>query len=251
MKVLTEERKQKILTELDHNGTVQIRQLTAQLNASESTIRRDLEDLAKDGVLKRVHGGAQKISSLRDEPGVREKATANTAAKVAIARSAAAMISSGDLIFIDAGTTAAQMIPLLKEKDVTVVTTGVDNASLLADYGVSTILLGGTVKPLTKAVIGAEAARSLSLYRFNIAFLGTNGVHARYGCTTPDPEEAATKRVAIEQAARTVILADTSKFGSTSFAKIIGINDATIITNSLAALDPSFKQFTNIKEATI
>ncbi|WP_155286142.1 DeoR/GlpR family DNA-binding transcription regulator [Lacticaseibacillus zhaodongensis] len=249
--MLTEERKQRILTEIDRNGTVQIRQLTAELNASESTIRRDLGELAKDGLLKRVHGGAQRISSLRDEPGVQEKATAHTAAKVAIARSAAAMINSGDLIFLDAGTTSAQMIPLLRDKDVTVVTTGVDNASLLADYGINTILLGGMVKPLTKAVIGAEAARSLSLYRFNIAFLGTNGVHAQYGCTTPDPEEAATKRVAIAQAARTVILADTSKFGATSFAKIIGINEATIITNSLAALDSSFTQFANIKEATL
>ena len=251
MKVLTEERKQRIFTDIDRNGVVQIRDLIAQLDASESTVRRDLGELAKEGLLRRVHGGAQKVSSLRDEPGVQEKATTHTTAKAAIARAAANMVQDGDLIFLDAGTTTAQMVPLLQDKDVTVVTTGVDNASLLADYGIKTIMIGGTIKPLTKAMIGAQAAQQLAQYRFNSAFIGANSVHIDYGCTTPDPEEAATKRVAISQAACTYTLADASKFGNVSFAQIALVATTTIITDDFAAIDPAFTKLDNIKEATL
>jgi DeoR family fructose operon transcriptional repressor len=142
------------------------------------------------------------------------------------------------------------MVPLLQGKDVTVVTTGVDNASLLADYGVKTIMLGGTIKPLTKAIIGAAATQQLAQYRFNSAFIGANSVHIDYGCTTPDPEEAATKRVAIGQSAASFILADASKFGNVSFAQIAPLASTTIITDDFAAIDSEFTKLDNIKEAT-
>lgn len=237
------------MTDIDQQGVVQIRELINQLDASESTIRRDLSELAREGLVRRVHGGAQKVSSLRDEPGVQEKATAHTTAKSAIARTAAAEVNDGDLIFLDAGTTTAQMVPLLQDRDVTVVTTGVDNASLLADYGIKTIMIGGTLKTLTKAMIGAEAAQQLAQYRFDSAFVGANGIHVDYGCTTPDPEEAATKRVALGQAAQTFILADASKFGGVSFAQIAPLTSTCIITDDFSAIDAEFKQFDNLKEA--
>lgn len=247
--MLTEERKRRILTELDHDGVVQLRNLTTMLNASESTVRRDLGELENEGLLRRVHGGAERTGSLTAEAGVQEKSTVNTASKLAIARAAVKLIDDDAMIFLDAGTSTAAMIPLLRGKNVTVVTIGVDNASMLADYGIKTILLGGTVKPLTKAVIGAEAVRELSQYRFNVAFLGTNGVHAIYGTTTPDPEEAAVKRVAAAQSAKSVVLADSSKFGAVSFAQILPISDALIITNDVSQLDDSFSRLKNIQEA--
>lgn len=248
--MLTEERKHKIMTELDRFGVVQLRQLTEQLDASESTIRRDLGELEKAGLLRRIHGGAEKIASLTAEAGVQEKATIHTAAKMAIAQKAVALVQDDSLLFLDAGTTTGAMIPLLRNKAITVVTPGVDNASQLADYGIKTILLGGSVKPLTKAVIGAEAVRSLSQYRFNYAFLGANAVHLDYGATTPDPEEAATKRVAAQQSAQTIILADSSKFGAVSFAQILPFQDATFITDDLSQLDDTFADCANLKEAS-
>lgn len=248
--MLTEERKQRILTAVDRNGTVQIRELIDQLDASESTVRRDLGELAKEGLLRRVHGGAQKLSSLRDEASVHDKATANTSAKVAIAQAAATFIQEGDLIFLDAGTTAAQMIPLLRGRDVTVVTTGVDNASLLADYEIKAIMLGGTIKPLTKAIIGAQAVQQLAQYRFNLAFVGANSIQRDAGCTTPDPEEAATKRVALGQAKDGYILADHTKFGNVSFAQIAPLTACTIITDDRSQLSTDFTTLANIKEAT-
>ena len=150
--MLTEERKRRILTELDHDGVVQLRNLTTMLNASESTVRRDLGELENEGLLRRVHGGAERTGSLTAEAGVQEKSTVNTASKLAIARAAVKLIDDDAMIFLDAGTSTAAMIPLLRGKNVTVVTIGVDNASMLADYGIKTILLGGMVKPLTKAV---------------------------------------------------------------------------------------------------
>lgn len=248
--MLTEERQRLILDELDRTGVVRLRDLMAQLDASESTLRRDLSDLANAGHLQRVHGGAQKISTLRTEVGVREKATAHTAAKSAIARAAANLLQPGDLIFLDAGTTTAALIPLLKDKDITVITSGVDNASLLADYGVQTLMLGGTLKPLTKAVIGAVAAQALARYRFDWAFVGANGVAVTAGVTTPDPEEAATKRMALGQAAHGVILADASKFNATSFAQIAPLATYSLITAG-APLPPEFATFSNIQEASI
>lgn len=160
------------------------------------------------------------------------------------------MIPNHATIFLDAGTSTGQMIPLLVGKDITVVTTGVDNASQLADYQVATRMLPGTVKPATKALIGATTAHAMAACHFDLAFLGTNGVHLKYGLTTPDEEEAAIKRVAIERATQTVVLADPSKFGQVSFAKFGDLADATILTTALGQLAQYYEDQPTIKEVT-
>ena len=97
-------------------------------------------------------------------------------------------------------------------------------------------------------MIGATTAEALNHYRFDVAFIGTNGVHPEFGLTTPDPEEAVIKRLAIHQASKPVILADPSKFEQVSFVRFADISDATILTSSLQGLPTSYQRFENIKE---
>jgi DeoR family transcriptional regulator, fructose operon transcriptional repressor len=246
--VLTEERRQYILAQLQQHTVIKSKALMAALDASESTIRRDLDELEAAGELKRIHGGAKRINGLGDEPDVASKSAQNLRAKQTIAQAAVRQIEPDDLIFLDAGTTTAQLIPFLADIGVTVITTGVDNASLLADYQISTLMLCGMVKPTTKALIGATTAEALNHYRFDVAFIGTNGVHPEFGLTTPDPEEAVIKRLAIHQASKPVILADPSKFEQVSFVRFADISDATILTSSLQGLPTSYQRFENIKE---
>jgi DeoR family transcriptional regulator, fructose operon transcriptional repressor len=121
----------------------------------------------------------------------------------------------------------------------------------LIEHQITTYVVGGLVKPKTKALVGSGALNSLSSYRFDKCFMGINGIHLDAGFTTPDPEEAAVKRLAISLSQEVFILADYSKFNEASFSKVADLNEAVIITNELdedAAYD--FEDKTNIRVVT-
>lgn len=234
MKVLAEERQQHILQMLKENNVVKLQEIREQTNCSESSARRDLQLLEEKGLLVRVHGGAKIKHSLQRELDMSGKASKNTTQKEVIAKAAAKLVEAEDVIYLDAGTTTLAMIPYLNKPELTVVTNGVMHASLLADQNVRTILVGGELKNTTKAIIGVKAVSSLTQFRFNKAFLGINGIHPRYGFTTPDPNEAAVKTAALEQSEECFVLADPSKFDNVSFVKVAELSQATIITSSLS-----------------
>lgn len=246
--MLTEERQRFILEQLEQTPVVKLKDLMTALGASESTIRRDLGELEDAGKLRRIHGGAERLAKTQSEPSVQEKATQHLMAKAQIAKAAAAMVPPHACIFLDAGTTTAQMIPLLTGRDVTVVTTGVDNASALADANIEAYILGGKIKSATKATVGAETVNGLQKRHFDYAFLGTNGIHPKFGLTTPDAEEAVVKTTAINQSHTAVVLADASKFGEVSNALFAKINQVVIITPELAQLSPIYADYPNIQE---
>lgn len=246
MKLLTSERQRRILAALAREPVIKSQDLMRDLEASESTIRRDLDELEAAGKLRRIHGGAERLNGATVEPSVQEKANQFIAEKQAIAQAAVTAVQSNCTLFLDAGTTTAQLIPLLAELPVTVVTTGVDNASLLADHGISTLILGGRLKSATKATVGAKTVSALQSRYFDIAFIGTNGVHPQYGLTTPDEEEAMVKQTAIAQAKRSIVLADPSKFGQISYARFASVTGPEIITT--APLAGTYKEFSNIRE---
>lgn len=234
MKVLAEERHQIILNLLKTNSIVKLQDICEQTQCSESSARRDLQLLEEQGLLVRVHGGAKIKYSLQRELDMTGKASRNTQEKAAIATAAQAHVQAEDVIYLDAGTSTLALISLLDPSlQLTVVTNGVMHASLLADRGIRTILVGGELKNTTKAIVGVEAVEALKKYRFNKAFLGINGIHPKYGYTTPDPDEAAVKAVAIEQSEQVYVLADSSKFDAVSFVKVAEIGQATIITSKL------------------
>ncbi|WP_461213132.1 DeoR/GlpR family DNA-binding transcription regulator [Lacticaseibacillus sp. GG6-2] len=246
--MLTEERQRYILNQLQATPVVKLKDLMQALNASESTIRRDLGELEEAGKLRRIHGGAERLATAPIEASVHEKAAQNLAAKRQIAQAAAAMVPAHACVFLDAGTTTAQMIPLLANRDITVVTTGVDNASALADANIDAYILGGKIKSATKATVGAETVNSLQQRHFDFAFLGTNGIQPKFGLTTPDAEEAIVKQTAIDQAHQTVVLADPSKFGTVSNAVFAAITQVTILTTDIGSLSPVYAGYPNIQE---
>ncbi|OTN76280.1 hypothetical protein A5886_001357 [Enterococcus sp. 8G7_MSG3316] len=230
--MLTEERHQTILNRLELEEIVKVSDLILLLEASESTIRRDLQDLEDKGFLVRIHGGAKKSQQLGFEPNMSEKTAKFQSEKQVIAKHAAQLIKDGEVIYLDAGTTTLEMIPYLQKiQKLKVVTNSVKHASLLIDYGIDTLILGGTIKIATNAVLGISAAEQLRKLRFNRCFMGMNGGHTEAGFTTPDPEEATIKQIAIEQSQQGYVLLDHSKFQQTTFAQVAAIEAATIITD--------------------
>ncbi|MEW9676799.1 DeoR/GlpR family DNA-binding transcription regulator [Lentibacillus sp. L22] len=247
--MLTEERHAFILQVLKRDGIVKSQDLMNQLECSESTIRRDLGQLEDAGELKRIHGGAKRIYQLDEELSTSEKSFKNIQGKSAIGKKAASLIQGNDVIFIDAGTTTLAMIPHLKGKSITVVTNGIQHASLLADQQIETFLIGGKIKHSTKAIIGSVSLNELKNYRFNQVFLGMNGIDPEFGCTTPDPEEAALKQRAHKQAAVTYLLADQSKWNKVSFAKVCEMEEVSIVTDKIPDNLQYYKEKATILEA--
>lgn len=246
--LLTNERHAYILKKLEKKQTVKIQELVDETAASESTIRRDLTELESQQKLERVFGGAILTRSNLIEQSVTDKSTQNLAEKIHVAQAAAELIKGGDSVYLDAGTTTFQMIPFLQNKNLLVVTNGLTLVDALKDYGITTYLTGGLFKSKTSAFVGSQTAQAMKNYRFDICFLGVNGLHEQYGYTTPDPEEAAIKLLASSLSRKTFVLADHSKINQVSFAKIMDLEKAELIIDSIPAetLD-IFRKKTSVK----
>ncbi|KJU74024.1 DeoR faimly transcriptional regulator [Pediococcus damnosus LMG 28219] len=251
MKALTEERQTIILAQLAKNGVVKLQDLVQELDSYTSTVRRDLQELEDQGKLVRVHGGAKEITTLQSEPGIIEKSTKNVHAKRQIAKLAVQQIQVNEVVYLDAGTSTEAMIPFMDNLDsVLVVTNGVQLASELADINVKTYLVGGELKNTTKAIVGADVVETIKNFRFNRVFMGVNGVHPKFGFTTPDPNEAAVKRAVLAQSEVGYFLADTSKLNEVSFAKIADLENGVLLTDETdQTILQDFDQVKQIMEA--
>jgi DeoR family transcriptional regulator, fructose operon transcriptional repressor len=229
--MLTPERHQLIVALVKAKDTVRIHELVEATGASESTIRRDLSELEEQRLLKRVHGGASLLQSKIEEPTILEKSVKHEREKLAIAKYAASLIKEHDSIFIDAGTTTYQMLPYLPYDNIMVVTSGVDIALQLIKRNIRTILLGGELKAATLSMVGRDAITALNQYRFDKCFLGINGIDQHQGLTTPDPDEAYVKQLALQFSDERFVLSDSDKFSRVTFAKVGDLQDVTIITD--------------------
>ncbi|HGK7330875.1 TPA: DeoR/GlpR transcriptional regulator [Streptococcus suis] len=229
--MLKSERKQVILEKIKEEQFVRLEELVDILNTSESTVRRDLDDLEAAGKLRRVHGGAEAPANLQLEESIREKSVKNVQEKRQVAEKAAEQIVSGDVIFLDAGTTTGLLIDLLDQENLTVVTNSIHHAVRLVEKQIKTIIIGGNVKSSTDASIGAVALEQLRQLNFDKAFLGMNGIDKDF-LTTPDIEEATIKRTVLDNAKESFVLADASKIGQFSFVKVAAVEKASIICQS-------------------
>ena len=246
--MFVEQRFHVILSELETQHAASVARLCELTGASEATIRRDLNILSEQGQLQKVHGGAMLSAGkfLGIEPDVSTKNQLFQAEKEQIAAYAAGLIGGDDVVFLDAGTTTARMLPHLKGCSATFVTNSVDAMQQLAALGLRSYSLGGLLRPETNAMVGAMALDALTQFNFTKAFLGTNGITLRQGFTTPDREEAAIKRAAAGQACRTYILADASKFQIVTAVSFLKLEQAEILTDRLP--DPAFLEHTVVKE---
>ncbi|MBP2649255.1 MAG: transcriptional regulator, DeoR family [Firmicutes bacterium] len=216
-----EERKKKIIEYLQLNLRVSVRELSSNFSVSESTIRRDLQELEDENKLKRTHGGAVYLEDVNLELTFGEKEDKFRQEKVAIAKKAAELIEDGDTILIDSGTTTLYMVnELRKFSNLTVVTNSIILAQVLqGQENIQVVVVGGMLRKNTLAMVGPMAEQALGMLNVNKAFIGTNGLSLENGLTTPNIIEAATKTKMISIAKQVVVLTDWSKFGKVSFAK--------------------------------
>ena len=228
--MLKSKRKQLILEKVMKDKFVSLEYLVKALDTSESTVRRDLDELESERKLRRVHGGAESLHFLQEEESNQEKSIKNIQEKTRIAQKAASLIQEYDVIFIDAGTTNELLVNELHDPSVTVVTNSIHHATKLVERNIPTVIIGGVVKRSTDASIGGVALNQIGQRNFDKAFIGMNGIDDGF-FTTPDMEEGAVKRAILENAKRTYVLADASKLGQTSFAKVAPISRARLITN--------------------
>lgn len=233
--MLTEERFAKILSILEHMGSVTVQQLMTELDASESTVRRDLNTLDANGQLVKVHGGAilknTVYSTIDDEVVYRKEQ--NREAKDKIARYAAGLITAEDFVYIDAGTTTERMIDYIANRQAVFVTNAIGHAKKLAEHGCKVYILGGEFKAVTEAIVGEEAVFTLDKYNFTKGFWGANGVSLQKGFSTPELKEAMVKRKSMENCRDCYILADESKFSQISSVTFAPFENATVITTEL------------------
>lgn len=244
--MLTEKRQEEILQLLENQGSVTVQELTEHFQASESTIRRDLNVLDKKGALVKVFGGAvqneKKLSTREEKVSLRQEQ--NREEKIRIARHAASLIAPDDFIYLDAGTTTGCMIPFLTERSASFVTNAVSHALQLAENGFRVILIGGEVKTSTEAIVGNEAYVNLQKYHFTKGFFGTNGITLSSGFTTPDVNEAMIKECAMKHTRTPFVLCDHSKFHQINPVSFGEFDAAQILTDRLP--DESFRNSKNL-----
>lgn len=236
-----DERRKSILEMLKSRGKIKVIDLSRYFDISEVTIRSDLDELERQGLLERVHGGA--ISTYRNYFGMDflDRMSANKAEKQVIAQKAASLISDGDTIMLGSGTTPIYVARELKDhKDLTVLTNSVvAGQELSVCKGVSTvILLGGNINPRYQFTYGDDAIAQLSRYKADKLIISSDGISSQFGLTTYHHFEAEMNRQMIKRVNKSIVVADFTKIGRASFAHIESIDKIDIlITNASADSD--------------
>lgn len=235
----TEERRQRILEQVQADGQVHVRELAILFEVSEMTIRRDLEALAGEGLLVRTYGGAMPTAGLNREEPYSEKAVVHVAEKARIAYAAAQRARDGQVILLDAGSTTAAVARALRGRQgLTVVTIDLKIAlELCDDPQIRVLVTGGTAQHEGYNLVGPLAEQTLRSLTVDIAFLGASAVDVQQGLTTPTLEKVPLKQAMLRAARHSVLVADSAKFGRRYAFQITPLRSLSqIITDS--ALPP-------------
>lgn len=241
---MSRQKRWSVIIDLCRNQSqVTVDELVERLHVSPATVRRDLQDMEDLNMVNRYHGGVRLSSNQINEPAMMIKSQAHHTAKQQIAYLAAKMIRGNQMVYIDAGSTTYEMLPYITAKNITVVTSGVPHISALGRRGINTVVLGGTLYWATEAISGSQALRMMEELYFDIAFVGTNGIHENIGFTTSNELEAATKKLAIQHSRRPYILADYSKFNVLCPIKFASLQDAVILTDTIGSFDPGLIRY--------
>jgi DeoR/GlpR family transcriptional regulator of sugar metabolism len=241
--VLSAERRARIVERVRAAGGVRAAELTAEFGVSADTIRRDLDELARAGLLARVHGGALPPGPAATGPYAARRRR-GAAAKTEIARAAAALARPGQVIVLDGGTTTLQVARCLApDLRADVVTNSPPIAMALADRpGVAVTLVGGCLRPDALVTVGSETVAAFRDVRADLCYLGVCALHPEIGITCTDLEERHVKRAMIDGSAQVVALANAEKLGTAGPFVIGALRDLThLVTDrsaSRATLEP-------------
>jgi DeoR family transcriptional regulator of aga operon len=229
------ERLSAILDQVGEHGSVDVAALATALGVSGATIRRDLQSLSRNQLLVRTHGGAM-ANEAGDEVPTRVKAALRQAEKKNIGRAAAALVDEGAVVGMTGGTTALELSRALAERrGITVVTNAINIASELVGHsGVRLVLIGGIARS-SYELVGPAAEAMLANYHLDIAFIGVDGLTPEEGCTTYDEMEAQTDLAFLRRAQRSVVIADSSKLGRVTFARISLLSGVTDVVTDRGA----------------
>lgn len=240
--LLASDRQEAILAKVAERGWVRVSELTRSFGVSDMTVRRDLVELARQGLVLKVHGGAKAVDSVsRNEPGFEAKRRVMSGAKDEIAALAATLVRGGQTIALSAGTTTCVLAEhLLEVNDLTIITNSIPVAQVFhanprADR---TVLLTGGERTPSDALVGTLAINALSSLNLDLVFLGVHGIDERLGFTCPNLLEAETNRYLIEAAQHLVIVADHSKWGVVGLVSMAPLRRAdTIVMDSSASAE--------------
>jgi DeoR family fructose operon transcriptional repressor len=225
-------RKQIILEKLNTKGEIDIKQTAIELDISEITVRRDLNQLAGDGLLYRTHGGAMKVDPLQVPQDFINKAAKNVEAKDRICRAAANQINHGDIVFMDCGSTVFRLCQFIKNKKIKVITNSIPVVYELQNSLASLNIIGGEFDAERQAVHGKIAEEHIARYKASKAFLGVDGI-SRNGLFANSELEAGITQAFAAHSGKTYLLCDDSKIGKESYLKFAEFTMIhAIITNS-------------------
>src|SRR3954447_10085146 len=228
-----------ILDRVVENGSVDVVSLADEFGVSAATVRRDLQALHSQGLLRRTHGGALPRPAGLELP-IQYKSTRQHREKRAIGLAAAGLVRDGDVVGMTGGTTATEVARALADRrGLTIVTNALYIAAeLVSRPHIRLLVVGGNARQASYELAGPAAEGMIAQYQLDVAFIGADGFTVAEGCTTHDEMEAHTDLALIGQAARTVVIADSSKIGKVTFARICGTDMIdTLVTDS--GIDPA------------
>ncbi|MFI6005952.1 DeoR/GlpR family DNA-binding transcription regulator [Streptomyces sp. NPDC051366] len=230
----SEERHQRLLTLARQQGRLEVAGVAADFGVAPETIRRDLSELERRGLVRRTHGGAYPVESAGFETNLAQRVTLHVENKRRIAAQGAKLLGGAETVFIDEGYTPQLLATLLPaDRPLTLVTASLSTAAAVADSPHTTLLLGGRVRARTLANVGSWACAMLSGFVIDLAYLGSNGISRDAGLTTPDPVVADVKAKALEVSRRRIFMGHHGKFGASSFCRFAEVSDfETIITDT-------------------
>jgi DeoR family transcriptional regulator, aga operon transcriptional repressor len=253
--VLNEERQREILEILKREGRVVVVDLAQKFRTSQVTIRKDLEILDAKGRIHRTHGGALPIlEGALEDPSLREKERLHRKEKLQIAAAAARMVSEGQVVILDSGTTTTAIAHELRSfQTLTVITNAVNIAAELSGSSVDVILTGGNLRQNSFSMVGPIAEETLRRLHADILFLGVDGFDVQYGVSTPNLLEATVNRVMMDAAKIAVAVCDSSKFGKRSLSLIapLGAIQYVITDRGISKADLNALKKANIEVTVV
>lgn len=233
-------RRREIVHRVLAEGYVEVKDLAAGLGVDLSTIRRDLDALAREGQIHRTHGGARPVSGNGGDIPYALKETEHRQEKAAIALEAAARVRDGDTVVIDSGSTTYEVAVALRERQqLTVITNDLRIAKFVATVpGVRLLVTGGELLGSVFTLVGDRAIDFLSDYSADWTVLGADAIDPDRGITNTNTLEVSLKRAMIHAAATTVVVTDSSKFGHRALAKVATLDEVGLIITDTGLSEP-------------
>lgn len=238
-RVFAKERWQHIKSLLEENGRVAVDELSLLFSVSRVTIRKDLDELERQGIARRTHGGAIVLAAdvNRADPTFKERKLVQTDEKSRIGALAASLIGNGDTVLLDASTTALQIAKRIKDRnELTVVTNGLHIALELENApGITVVVPGGVMRRGPLSLVGEPGCEALARLNFQKGFFGSKGITLREGLTDVNAFEVQTKRAMVASCQQVIAIVDHTKWGRIAFASFASVDELDMVISDTGA----------------